>query len=105
MYKMFLPEAEIGYDLLNFLFSGLIPMMETPVKMSLGFHHLLTGVSFVNANSIVMVLHSTCSTLRLRSCHIEPASSQRETARGASMIPQLQRAQPRSRWSQLAGRM
>ena len=33
-----------------------MPMMETPVKTSLGFHHLLTGVSLVRANSIVMVL-------------------------------------------------
>ena len=46
----------MGHDLLNFLVSGLMPMMETPVKMSFGFHHLLTGVSFVRANSIDMVL-------------------------------------------------
>ena len=43
-------------DLLNFLFSGLTPMMETPVKMSFGLHHLLMGVPFVSVNSIVIVL-------------------------------------------------
>ena len=43
-------------DLLNFLFSGLTPMIETPVKMSCGFHNLLMGVPFVTVNSIVIVL-------------------------------------------------
>ena len=31
-------------------------MMETPVKMSFGFHHLLMGVPFVRVNCIVIVL-------------------------------------------------